>query len=113
MIKTPRLLLSKWDDRHREAFAAMHADPDVMVDLGGPINESESCRKFERYRAAQREHGVSRWTIEKSDGAFVRYAGRHASAVKRSSPGGAFRARLAARSCCSGTRLHCISDVCK
>ena len=46
-----------------------------MVDFGGPINQSESYRKFERYRAAQREHGVSRWAIEKSDGAFVGYAG--------------------------------------
>jgi len=25
MIKTPRLLLRTWDDRHREAFASMHA----------------------------------------------------------------------------------------
>jgi RimJ/RimL family protein N-acetyltransferase len=53
----------------------MDADPDVMVVLGGPINQSESYRKFERYRAAQREHAVSRWAIEKSDGAFVGYAG--------------------------------------
>src|SRR5262245_7292577 len=75
MIKTPHLLLNRWDDRHREAFAAMHADPDVMADLGGPIDQSESYRKFERYRAAQREHGVSRWAIEKSNGAFVGYAG--------------------------------------
>jgi len=75
MIKTPRLLLSKWDDRHREAFAAMHADPDVMVDLGGPIDQSKSDQKFERYRAAQREHGISRWAIENANGAFVGYAG--------------------------------------
>jgi hypothetical protein len=47
----------------------------VLPDLGGPINESKSYRKFERYRAAQREHGVSHWAIEKSDGAFVGYAG--------------------------------------
>jgi RimJ/RimL family protein N-acetyltransferase len=75
MIKTPRLLLSRWDDRHREAFAAMHADPEVMADLGGPIDQSESYRKFERYRAAQGEHGISRWAIEKSNGAFIGYAG--------------------------------------
>jgi len=75
MIKTARLILSRWDDHHREAFAAMHADPDVMTDLGGPIDRSESYRKFERYRAAKREHGVSRWAVEKSNGAFVGYAG--------------------------------------
>src|SRR5690349_15141724 len=63
------------DERHREAFAAMHADPDVMADLGGPIDRSESYRKLECYRAAQREHGISRWAIETSTGAFVGYAG--------------------------------------
>ena len=75
IIKTPGLLLCKWDDRHRKAFAAMHTDPEIMVDLGGPINQSESYRKFERYRVAQRAHGVSRWAIEKSDVAFVGNAG--------------------------------------
>src|SRR5262245_24098246 len=75
VIKTQRLLLRRWDDRHLEAFAAMHADPDVMADLGGPIDRSESYCKLERYRAAQREHGISRWAIEKSNGAFVGYAG--------------------------------------
>jgi RimJ/RimL family protein N-acetyltransferase len=75
MIKTPRLLLSKWDDRHREALAAMHADPDVMADLGGRFDQSESYRKFERYRAAHCKHGVSRWAIEKSNGGSVGYAG--------------------------------------
>jgi len=75
MIKTPRLLLSRWDGRHREAFAAMHSDSKVMADLGGPIDQSESYRKFERYRAALREQGISRWAIEKSNGAFVGYAG--------------------------------------
>ena len=55
MIKTPRLVLRKWDDRYRKAFAAMHAVPKVMADLGGPIGQLESYRKFERYRAAQGE----------------------------------------------------------
>src|SRR5262245_64867281 len=31
-----RLLLCKWDDRHRKAFAAMHAGPDVMVISAAP-----------------------------------------------------------------------------
>jgi RimJ/RimL family protein N-acetyltransferase len=75
MIRTPRLLLSRWNDRHREAFASMHADPEVMADLGGPFDQSESNLKFDRYCAAQREHGVSRWAVEDPSGAFVGYAG--------------------------------------
>jgi hypothetical protein len=75
VIETPRLRLHRWDDRHREAFATMHADPEVMADYGGPINGSESSEKFERYVAAQRDHRVSRWAVENLDGAFLGYAG--------------------------------------
>ena len=75
MIETPRLRLHRWDDRHREAFATMHADPEVMADYGGPIDRSESREKFERYVAAQRDHHVSRWAVENLDGAFLGYAG--------------------------------------
>jgi RimJ/RimL family protein N-acetyltransferase len=52
----------------------MHANPEVMADLGGPIGRSESSKKFERYVAAQRDHRVSRWAVE-IDGAFIGYAG--------------------------------------
>lgn len=75
MIATPRLRLHRWGDRHREAFALMHTDSEVMADLGGPFDLSESNRKFDRYCAAQREHGISRWAIENSAGEFLGYAG--------------------------------------
>jgi RimJ/RimL family protein N-acetyltransferase len=75
MIETSRLRLHRWDDRHREAFAMMLANPEVMADLGGPINRSESSEKFERYVSAQRDHLVSRWAVENLDGAFLGYAG--------------------------------------
>jgi RimJ/RimL family protein N-acetyltransferase len=81
MIETPRLRLHRWHDRHREAFAAMHADLEVMTDYGGPVSRSESAEKFERYLAAERDHRVSRWAVESPDGAFLGYAGvmpRHA-----------------------------------
>ena len=75
MIETARLRLHRWDDRHREAFARMHADPEVMADYGGPINRSESSQKFERYVAAQRDHDISRWAVENLNGMFLGYAG--------------------------------------
>jgi RimJ/RimL family protein N-acetyltransferase len=75
VIETPRLRLHRWDDRHREAFATMHADPEVMADYGGAINRSASSEKFERYVAAQRDHGISGWAVENLDGAFLGYAG--------------------------------------
>ena len=75
MIETPRLRLHQWDDRHREAFAAMHADPEVMADYGGSVSRSESGEKFERYVAAQRDHRMCRWAVENLDGVFLGYAG--------------------------------------
>ena len=53
----------------------MHADPEVMDDLGGPIEGVASDDKFDRYIAAHREYGISRWAIEEAGGLFVGYAG--------------------------------------
>lgn len=75
MIETPRLRLLPWAERHRAAFAALHACPEVMEDLGGPIGRAESDRKFDRYVAAQCEHGVSRLAVETKDSTFIGYAG--------------------------------------
>jgi RimJ/RimL family protein N-acetyltransferase len=75
MIETQRLRLFGWAPRHRAAFAALHADPEVMADLGGPIDEARSDLKFERYCAAWREHLLSRWAVEDRDGEFLGYAG--------------------------------------
>lgn len=75
MIETERLKLVEWHDRHLDAFADMHADADVMADLGGPIDVYESRRKFDRYREALREYGIARWAVEDGDGTFLGYAG--------------------------------------
>lgn len=53
----------------------MHSDPEVMADLGGPIDAHDSRRKFDRYRMAFRQYGVARWAVEDRGGAFLGYAG--------------------------------------
>lgn len=75
MLETPRLRLHRWHDRHRDAFARLHADPEVMADLGGPIDRQTSDRKLAEYRAAERMHGTSRWAVEDPSGRFLGYAG--------------------------------------
>ncbi|WP_193173368.1 GNAT family N-acetyltransferase [Nisaea nitritireducens] len=75
VIETERLRLNSWAERHLEAFAEMHADVEVMADLGGPIDFSASMAKFERYRDALRNHGISRWAVEDREGRFLGYAG--------------------------------------
>jgi RimJ/RimL family protein N-acetyltransferase len=58
-----------------DAFPALHADPEVMHDYGGPIGRSDSDAKLDGYMAAWREHGFSRWAIETHTGSFLGYAG--------------------------------------
>ncbi|MDP8914002.1 MAG: GNAT family N-acetyltransferase [Pseudomonadota bacterium] len=69
------MVLHEWAERHRQPFAAMHADPAVMLDQGGPIDRQTSDMKFDRYRRALEEHGLSRWAVEAEDGTFLGYAG--------------------------------------
>jgi RimJ/RimL family protein N-acetyltransferase len=75
IINTPRTRLRCWDQADRDPLAAMHADPEVMHDYGGPISRNESDAKLDRYVAAYREHGFCRWAIETQEGAFLGYAG--------------------------------------
>lgn len=75
IITTPRLRLRCWKDSDREAFAAMHADPAVMHDYGGPLSWADSNAKLDRYTATYHQHGFCRWAIESREGAFLGYAG--------------------------------------
>jgi RimJ/RimL family protein N-acetyltransferase len=53
----------------------MNADPEVMHDLGGPLDRAKSDEKFERYAAALDQFGFSRWSVEDLAGRFLGYAG--------------------------------------
>ena len=75
MIRTDRLTLRSWRETDRAAFAALNADPEVMEDLGGPLDRTESDAKFDRYVAAFERHGFCRWALEDIDGQFLGYAG--------------------------------------
>lgn len=71
IISTPRLRLRCWEQGDRDAFAAMHADPTVMHDYGGPICRRASDAKLDRYAMAYRQHGFCRWAVESREGAFL------------------------------------------
>jgi RimJ/RimL family protein N-acetyltransferase len=74
-IRTDRLRLLTWRESHRDAFAAMHSDPEVMADLGGPIDSTKSDAKLNRYIDTYRRYRTSRWAVESRDGRFLGYAG--------------------------------------
>lgn len=75
MIRTERLHLVPWAERHRDAFAAMNGDPDVMWDFHRTLSREESDAKLDRYAVAFRDHGLSRWVVEDHAGSFLGYAG--------------------------------------
>jgi RimJ/RimL family protein N-acetyltransferase len=75
VIDTSRTRLRPWREADQELFAALHADPEVMRDLGGPIGRAASDAKLANYMDAYRRHGFSRWAIETLDGDFLGYAG--------------------------------------
>ena len=75
MIETARLILRPWTDRDRAPLAAMHADPEVMWDHGGPIDRAASDAKLDRCQAAIDRLGFGRWGLEDTEGALVGYTG--------------------------------------
>lgn len=75
LIDAPRLRLRHWREADRDAFAALNADPEVMADLGGPLDRAESDAKLDRYVATFGRHGLGRWALEGRDGGFLGYAG--------------------------------------
>ena len=75
VIQSERLRLRSWRESDRSAFANLNADPDIMYDLGGPLDRSRSDAKFDRYVAAFERHGFCRWALEDLGGALLGYTG--------------------------------------
>jgi RimJ/RimL family protein N-acetyltransferase len=74
-IETSRLRLRPWTSLDRETFAALHADPQVMLDQGGPIDRAASDEKLDWYREAFDTFGFCSWAVENHAGEFLGYAG--------------------------------------
>jgi RimJ/RimL family protein N-acetyltransferase len=75
IIDTPRTRLRCWQESDRDAFAALHAYPEVMFDAGGPLDRLQSDPKLDRYAAAFDQCGFTRWAVESREGDFLGYAG--------------------------------------
>ena len=76
MIETERLILAEWRDAHRDAIAAINADPVVMRYFVAPMTRAESDAQVDRQILAQAEHDFCFWAIErKADGVLLGLAG--------------------------------------
>lgn len=76
MIETERLILRRWKDSDRPAFAAICADPEVMQWLGGVLTPEQAGERIDRVEATFERVGYGRFLIErKADGLFLGWCG--------------------------------------
>lgn len=64
VIRTPRLVLRRWRDEDRAAFAALNADRRVMEHFPSVLSREESDAAAERIAAHFQRHGYGSWAAE-------------------------------------------------
>lgn len=75
-LETERLILRRWTDADRPAFAAICADPEVMYWLGGVLRREEADARIDRVEASWSANGHGRYLVErKADGLFLGWCG--------------------------------------
>jgi len=75
-IETERLRLRRWREADHAPFAALNADPRVLVHLPGPLTREQSDTWIARIEEHFERHGFGLWAVEVRDGApFVGYVG--------------------------------------
>jgi RimJ/RimL family protein N-acetyltransferase len=67
VLRTPRLLLRKWRDEDRDAFAAMNRDPLVMRHFAGLMERPASDAFVDRLQELHQRLGYTLWVVEVLD----------------------------------------------
>lgn len=76
MIQSERLLLRPWEERDREPFARMNADPRVMEFFPALLSAQESNAGIDRFQASIRERGFGFWAAElREERRFIGFIG--------------------------------------
>lgn len=63
-LETPRLRLRGWRVEDREPFAALNADPEVMMFMPGVLDRAASDALVERIERHFDAHGFGLWAVE-------------------------------------------------
>jgi ribosomal-protein-alanine N-acetyltransferase len=75
-LRTSRLLLRRWRDDDRDAFAAINADPVVMEHFPAPLGRQESDALADRIESGFEQRGWGLWAVEvPGTAAFVGFVG--------------------------------------
>lgn len=75
-LRTERLLLRRWREADRAAFAAMNADPRVMEHFPAMLSRAESDALADGIEARFQERGFGLWAVEVvGDAPFIGFVG--------------------------------------
>ena len=75
-IETDRLLLRRWRDADRDAFARMNADPAVMEHFPVRLSPEESDQLIQNIEKHFERHGFGLWAAElRATGEFIGFVG--------------------------------------
>lgn len=75
-LNTSRLLLRRFRETDRDAFAAMNADPVVMQHMPAVLDRAESDALVDRIEQHFEQHGFGLWAVEVTDQArFIGFVG--------------------------------------
>jgi RimJ/RimL family protein N-acetyltransferase len=76
IAETERLILRRWRDSDRDAFALMNADPRVMEFMPARLTREQSDDTVDRIETHFRQHGFGPFALElKADRSFCGYVG--------------------------------------
>jgi RimJ/RimL family protein N-acetyltransferase len=75
-IRTDRLVMRRWRDADRDAYAALNADPDVMRYFPAPLDRAASNASVDRIEDLFELQGFGLWALEIADtGEFIGFTG--------------------------------------
>jgi RimJ/RimL family protein N-acetyltransferase len=82
-VETKRLRLRQWQAADREPFAALNADPRVMVFFPSPLTRRDSDALADRCQSLIEERGWGFWAAElKNTRTFIGFVGLHTPAAE-------------------------------
>ena len=75
-FNTPRLAFRVWQDRHRDPFAEMNVDPEVMRYFPAPLSTEQTNAGVDIWLSHFHQQGWSNWAVELlSSGEFMGFIG--------------------------------------
>jgi ribosomal-protein-alanine N-acetyltransferase len=66
-LHTDRLVLRRWTNEDRAAFAQINADPEIMRYRSRTLTRQESDELIDTFEACFEKHGFGQWAVERTE----------------------------------------------